>query len=223
MRSFREAGLDVEGVLRAIVLGGAALGAKPRRTVPGKQEALVRLVAERGRTDLGELREAFPEEWTRIAARHKGGARRLADREFFRNIADLASRVNAALVAAYKSPEGAALAGGYIGLTFDYATFSVSWTSTRSLDALSLQTADATHVSLRAPEPPALEIAVSEDPVTGVWRFALDGHAIEVAPQHGYVKVDGRLHELDAVRGLMHVEDLAGLPIGAIRRLLSAS
>lgn len=106
MQSFSATGRDVTGVLRALVVGGNVLaqrtGAKKRRrTVPRKQERLVRLVAEHGEAGFDALCETFPLEWSRVQKRRARQARLLAKREFFR-IADLVARVNAALFAGYE-------------------------------------------------------------------------------------------------------------------------
>lgn len=56
--------------------------------------------------------------------------------------------------------------------------------------------------------------------MTGAWRCSLHGHAIEVVPHHGYVKIDGHLDSVPAVQGLQDVGELRGAPLEAIERLL---
>ena len=104
MKPFAEAGIELADVLRALVAGGNVLAAlqgarKRRRRVPHKQETLVRLIADIGTAGLDDLRKTFPKEWARIAKRRERQAALLAKRDFFRNIADLVGRINAALIA----------------------------------------------------------------------------------------------------------------------------
>lgn len=68
-----------------------------------------------------------------------------------------------------------------------------------------------------------MELTVTIDPVTGTWHFRLRGHAVEVAPRHGYVKIDGTLHTVPAVYGLENIEELNGAPLNAVERLLHPS
>lgn len=65
------------------------------------------------------------------------------------------------------------------------------------------------------------ELTVHEDPVTGTWTFHLDGHTIQVEPRHGYVKIDGTIHEADILRGLHDAEQLAGEPLAYIHQLIA--
>lgn len=65
------------------------------------------------------------------------------------------------------------------------------------------------------------ELVVTEDPITGTWTFSLKGQEVEVQPKHGLVKINGRLHQIEAVQGLPSVQDLAGAPLNAITRLLT--
>lgn len=249
MESFARSGRDVSRVLRAVVLGGNALAArqgarKRRHSVPGKQERLVRLLAEHGEVGFEALCEAFPREWAQVAKRRAGQAKLLAKREFFRNMADLVARVNEALLAGYEDAgnEVRELTGGLLGFTFDYPTFTVSWREVESVENVaSLPRTTGSHAPLtpsrsHAPLPTTssttdqvagsepvvpLELVVEEDRVTGAWRFTIDGHRVEVEPRLGFVKVDGRVFPVAEVRGLSRMEDLAGEPLAAIRRLLS--
>jgi len=266
--TFDEAGLNADEVLHALVLGGNLLAAqqgatKQRRRVPRKQEQLLRLVAEHGTATFDQLRETFSREWNAIAARREGEYLLVAKRELFRNIADLAGRINAALLATYgHDAEARRLTRGlFLGLVFDHQAFTVTWTTAETLAELeeTLHRSSGTgHVPLTranagnhtphhepadddthrdafhepsAPPAPAQprheppntlrEVTVFEDPVTGVWRFTLRGHAIEVERAHGFVKIDGNLHTVTAVLGLEQAADLGGRPLEAIERLLA--
>ena len=65
-----------------------------------------------------------------------------------------------------------------------------------------------------------MEIEVTEDTVTGAWRFQVEGNQVEVETRLGFVKVNGRVHRLAAVEGLSDVEELRGAPLDAILRLI---
>lgn len=225
LKPFSDADLDLSQVLQAVVLGGKALGAregakKQRQRVPEKQERLIRLVAQHGDVPFELLCDAFIQEWTRIAKRAKGQAKLIAKREFFRNIADLVARINAALIAGYQDSERAnqlleCTGGAYLRFSCDYQTFTVSWHSTRERRQI-----DIDHTTDEAGTE-SVEIAIHVDPVTGVWAFRFRGHEVEVETVHGFVKIDGRLYRETVVKGLQRVEELAGVPLQAISRLIT--
>jgi hypothetical protein len=103
----QSAPVDVEALLEAVVAGGNLLrrgqgGTKPRRRVPMKQERLLRLLSIYGAVSLDHAIEEFADEWNRIHARRSGD---VAKREFFRNMADLASRINDAFAAIRQEQE----------------------------------------------------------------------------------------------------------------------
>lgn len=135
--TFEEAGLDLQDVLKVVVIGGNVIGRergarKLRRRVPRKQEALVQLVSRLGCAVFDDLASTFPKEWARIQSNKEGEYILVAKRELFRNIADLAGRVNEALLICYEDPTagGQALAytgGARFGLSFDHQELSVSW------------------------------------------------------------------------------------------------
>lgn len=135
--TFEEAGLDLQDVLKVVIIGGNVIGRKRgakklRRRVPRKQETLVQLVAGVGRAGFDELAASFPKEWARIQSNKEGEYVLVAKRELFRNIADLAGRVNEALLICYEDPTAGrqALAytgGARFGLSFDHQELSVSW------------------------------------------------------------------------------------------------
>jgi hypothetical protein len=95
---------DLEAMLDAVVAGGNTIirqngGTKLRRRTPQKQERLLRLLTIHRDLTFGLVANEFSDEWERVQSRASGEA---AKREFFRNITDLASRINDALVAAYQ-------------------------------------------------------------------------------------------------------------------------
>lgn len=253
--------IDVDGVLQAVVIGGNVLAtavgaAKTRRRVPRKQEKLVRAVADEGQADFERLSETFESEWKAVLKRNRRAYILVPKSEFFRNIADLCGRVNAALLAGYREQrlrhEIVNLVGGsYVGLVFDHQRFLVWWESQSELSSLEHAVRESTsrgHTPLRKrrvesqesqsepgpPTPPmpependpgrrssAATIEVrgfEEDRVTGRWRFELDGRCIEIDRAHGYLKVNGKLHTVEEVRGLSSKEDLLGGALEAIRR-----
>lgn len=65
-----------------------------------------------------------------------------------------------------------------------------------------------------------LEITVREDPVSNTWRFTYKGHEVEVERAHGFVKIDGQIHETESVKGLRDVEELRGQPLDVIDYLI---
>jgi hypothetical protein len=67
-----------------------------------KQERLLRLLSIYGAVSLDHAIEEFADEWNRIHARRSGD---VAKREFFRNMADLASRINDAFAAIRQEQE----------------------------------------------------------------------------------------------------------------------
>lgn len=254
MVTFAEAQLDAAKVLQAIVLGGNTLASrqgarKQRRRVPQKQERLVLLVAENGQATLNDLTQAYEKEWAAVAKRRKGQPRLLAKREFFRNIADLAGRINAALVAGYEDQPEELLnltRGAYLGFTFNHQDFTVTWTTTKSLGELkkTIPVAEQDrHVPLtqrpsrtpfretiRQPDPAPeavaespLEVTVYDDPITGAWTFELHGRQVEVERTHGFVKIDGQITQANVVKSLEKIEDLAGPPLAFIQELIDAS
>ncbi len=162
MDSFDPSTLDVDKLLEAVVIGGNALGArkgarKTRRRVPEKQERLVRLVASNSVTTFEQLTLEFVEGWKVVVERNRDRARRLAKKEFFRNIADAAARINAALIAGYEDertrPSVLERTGSYVGLEFDYQSLSIGWASTEDLREVSMFRAavGARHVRLKVP------------------------------------------------------------------------
>ena len=282
MKPFDQESLRVTEVLEAVVIGGNVLARqlgskKARRRVPQKQETLLRLVCEKGTAEFEDLEAQFNDQWTRTYERRK--PLRAAKREFFRNIADLAARINGALVAGYQNDETRdqilkATGNVYIGLKFDHQACSVWWVETEELDSLiaALPVSSGTkHVPLTSgaidestiqpastpatSEPPRLsslelptadspdgdersrpddseeaerledapqEVTVHEDNVTGVWSFEFLGHQVEVERRHGFVKIDGHVHEASVVQGLEDVECLLGKPLRFIERLIRA-
>jgi hypothetical protein len=70
--------------------------------------------------------------------------------------------------------------------------------------------------------PKRREIVVFQDPVTGVWRFDLEQHQIEVEPRRGYVKIDGVLHWDRRLAGLVDMSELEGRPLAVIDELLAS-
>jgi len=97
--------LLVEDLLQAVVVGEnlrrqAVSGSKPRKHVPAKQERLLRLLSVTGKATFHDLTIEFHKEWERISARKTGDG---AKREFFRNMTDLATRINDAMNAGYES------------------------------------------------------------------------------------------------------------------------
>jgi len=153
--------IDVDALLGAIVLGGQALareqgGRKVRRRVPAKQERLVRLVAKTGSAGHAELAQEFKREWETIQRRRKGEYALLVRREFFRNMADLAGRINAGLLAAYRARSDNhilhQLGGQSWGLAVDQQTFTITLVAANTLTALEEHIQGATgsgHVALR--------------------------------------------------------------------------
>jgi len=175
--------LDVEEILAVVVVGGNVLaerqGArKRRRRVPRKQEQLIRLVSENGRVGIQSLMEGFSREWKTILKKRKGEYVLVPKQEFFRNMADLAGRVNAALLAAYSRPDlsercFSSPSPVYLGLEFDQQRFEVWWTVAADLDDLaeSLAQVDGSqHVRYTSrPEPEAGDLsakAPEPDPQT---------------------------------------------------------
>ena len=67
------------------------------------------------------------------------------------------------------------------------------------------------------------ELIVHEDPVTGVWSFQLQGRHVEVERKHGFVKIDGALHEASLFKSLEKVQQLGGKPLRHIRDLIAAT
>ena len=174
MRNFAEAGIHVTDMLQAIITGGNVLATlqgarKQRRRVPEKQERLIRLIGARGTATLDHLRETFPKEWATIAKRRQRQPTLLAERDFFRNVADLVGRTNAALLAGYEDAQtgGAVLArtgGRYVGFVFDYQEFTVSWRTGDDLARLAeaLPHSSASHVPLT--QASSIEIGAGETP-----------------------------------------------------------
>jgi hypothetical protein len=123
----------VESFLDAIVLGGnvearAANRRKSRRRAPPKQERVVRTLWATGTATLDDLKAEFNEEWDKICSRRSGDG---AKREFFRNMADLARRINDALKAGYGDVEARSemidLTGGSTKLvTVSHQTWSLA-------------------------------------------------------------------------------------------------
>jgi len=158
MIPFSESGLEVERVLEATVIGGNALsrrrgGTKIRRRVPAKQERLLRLVAEHGCVDFSHLVGEFKEEWKTIQYRRRGEYVLIAKRDFFRNIADLAGRINAALVAGYRdctlAGEMTSLTAGiHLAVVFDHQKLEIGWADSRS-DGDAPEAGDSGHVRLK--------------------------------------------------------------------------
>ena len=146
--------VDVDVVLRAVVIGGNVLAAaegakKTRRRVPRKQEKLIRAVADEGSADFDRLSETFEREWKAVLKRHRRSYILVPKSEFFRNIADLCGRVNAALLAGYREPEHrqdlvALVGGSFVGLAFDHQRYLVRWESSSELSALEQATQEST-------------------------------------------------------------------------------
>ena len=144
MGFFDDNGIDLEEVFQAIVTGGNVLlredgGKRTRRTVTGIQATLIRLLGETGKVELPVLIEAYPKQWKRITARNKGKYELYSRREFFRNRADVAARINGQLRAGYLDPELGktvlALTGGrYLKIVFDWANFIMACVLEKDLE-----------------------------------------------------------------------------------------
>lgn len=156
--------LATDDILRAVVIGGNVLGTvrsakKTRRRVPRKQEQLIHAVAAAGRAGFEELASAFAKEWATIRKRRKGDYLLVAKRELFRNLADLAGRINEALAAGFRAKDSRdqllGLTGDrFTGLAFDHQTMEIWWYDCQSLDDYLAHlhiSADGAHVPFTAP------------------------------------------------------------------------
>jgi hypothetical protein len=135
--------ISAEALLEAAIIGANVLqqargGRKQRKRVPVKQERLLRLLSERGQGSLDRLTTEFGQEWNRIRGRKSGES---ANREFFRNMADLATRINEALAAAYRDaearPEILQRAGGvFMAIEINHQSYTLALRSATSLHEL---------------------------------------------------------------------------------------
>lgn len=254
--------LDPGKLLEAIVLGGQALAVlsrqtKVRRHVPYKQERLVRLVVDKSLARIDDFKRAFPREWNKVQRKRRKRSLHRMQQELFRNMADLAKRVNSALAAGFASPgfRRAILPltserfvvltvnhqGMAIGCLLSEALFEVEPFLPKVRDNTvatpprhqpsQLHGGDASpsRPPEAAPEPekqepseprPTATIDVTIDPVTGRWRFTLDGRGLEVDPIHGYLKVGGQLIQVPELRSLKQPNDLVGIPLRRISTLI---
>ncbi len=253
---------DPGRVLEAIVIGGHALAVlsrqtKVRRHVPYKQERLVRLVVQKGLARIDDFKQAFHREWTKVQQKRRKRSDHRKHQELFRNMADLAKRVNSALAAGFSSPGSRRAmlqltSGRFVALTINHQAMAIGYVVGESLAEIepflprvedseipalpgplpSPPTTDETGGSLppeNLPEPDepiaakhgaSAAIDVTIDPVTGRWRFALDGQGLEVDPIHGYLKVGSQLLQVPELRGLKEPGDLVGLPFRRISSLI---
>jgi hypothetical protein len=256
--------LDPAKVLEAIVIGGQALAClsdqtKVRRHVPYKQERLVRLVVEKSLARIEDCKRAFPREWNRVQRKRRKRSLHRMQQELFRNMADLAKRINSALAAGFASPGSRRAmlpltAQRFLILTINHQGMAIGYVLGEALfdiepflptiedkkpatspgSRLSPPTsadASTTTPSGTVPKPddeissevrPADSIEVTIDPVSGRWRFTLDGQALELDPIHGYLKVGSQLLQAPELAGLKQPEDLVGIPLRRISSLLDA-
>jgi hypothetical protein len=191
--TFEEAGLDLPDVLKVIIIGGNVIGRergarKLRRRVPRKQESLVALVAELGCAEFEDLASAYPSEWSKIQSKREGEYILVAKRELFRNIADLAGRVNEALMTCYRDPVVGGQAvrftcGAYLGLSFDHQRLSVSWFLEEDLEGFRRRvhaTSSGGHVPFtRAASVPLSDEASSNEAQTGEGSEILEAEIVE--------------------------------------------
>ena len=136
--------------LQAAVLAGARRHARrsgkvySRRHLTSKQARLLELLADGDGVGFEELAAAFAAEWEGVRRAHPERSERVNRRAFFQNVADLAGRINACLVAGYsESALGArlvaSLGGRYVGFAVSYDALEVTPVSTEDLDGLRSQ------------------------------------------------------------------------------------
>jgi len=75
-----------------------------RRQLTAKQRKLIALLADGDAVGTDDLAKAFPDEWNSILAAHPERDQGLQRQALFENLADVASRINAYLLAGYKDP-----------------------------------------------------------------------------------------------------------------------
>lgn len=224
---------DVEGVLQAVVLGGNVLAAmegakKTRRRVPRKQEKLVRAVAEDGEADFERLSETFEREWKTVQKRNRGAYILVPKREFFRNIADLCGRVNAALLAGYREPAirqnlVGLTSGSYVGLAFDHQRFLVWWEGRADLSSLAgviEEAAPGGHAPLTgrrsarpggehepsAPTPPVPEPTIAAAPRASIGAADITDFKEDRVTGRWRFELDGRRIEVDRTHGYVKID-----------------
>jgi len=144
--------LNVTDWLEAVVIGGRVLAKKkgarrkPRR-VPMGQEQLLRTVVAHGSASLEELCDAFKNEWESIQQRNPEENTPNKNRAFFRNRADTAARVNASLLAGYRSEEQEQLlkrtGWRFVGLACNYQQFAITVIACTELTELETKVVEA--------------------------------------------------------------------------------
>ncbi len=191
---------DLEAILQAVVVGGNRIaeqkGAKKQRLrVPDKQERLIRAVVEAEELSFEVLSNAFKKEWAQLEKR--GGHLRTRKRALYRNLSELAERINEALQEA-----------------------EVPWRLQCNQQdfTIAIRTQEPQRKAPPPPEPPRektdavntlpAELVVAIDGVTGAWRFEIDDTPLELHTGTGLLKVAGRLYPFEHARHLSEPEEL---------------
>jgi hypothetical protein len=143
-----------------------------RRSLTAKQAKLLGLLADGDGIGMAELKGAFPQEWETLAAAHPDRAGTANERAFFQNVADMAGRLNAYLLAGYE--DGAlgprmvgSLGNRYVGLAYSYEALELSPVSADTLEELKSQIhpVDGNEHAPRRRRRPEVSSVVAADPV----------------------------------------------------------
>ena len=99
--------LEPDAFSEAVLIGAKRYGHESghtyrRRQLTSKQRTLVALLADGDAVGTEDLAKAFPNEWNAILTAHPDRDMTLQHQALFENLADIASRLNAYLLAGYK-------------------------------------------------------------------------------------------------------------------------
>lgn len=115
-----------------------------RRQVTTKQRALLALLSDGDGLGLEDLKGAFPQEWEAVSRAHPERQPNVNERAFFQNLADMAARLNAYLVAGYDDGPTRArmlseLGGRFVGFAYSYESCEISPLAEEDLEVLRSQ------------------------------------------------------------------------------------